>query len=121
MEGHGFTRLACDGCPPVAELLLALAGEFRHVDAEAADARLDELALPLFGLASGNLQTAAGAVAGGLDSYHTERGSAAGPWLDVALEARAGHPLVLAAIAVEVGRRAGLPVHVLSAPAGWYA
>jgi hypothetical protein len=28
---------------------------------------------------------------------------------------------VLAAIAAEVGRRAGLSVHVLSAPTGWYA
>src|SRR3954464_11136360 len=90
MEGHGFTRLACGGCPPVAELLLGLAREFRHVDAEAADARLDELALPLFGLASGNLQTAAGALAGVLDSYDTDRGSVAGLWLDVALEAAPG-------------------------------
>ncbi len=30
-------------------------------------------------------------------------------------------PLILAAIATEVGRRAGLDVHVLSAPTGWYA
>jgi regulator of sirC expression with transglutaminase-like and TPR domain len=44
----------------------------------------------------------------------------AGLWFDAALEARAGHPLVLAALTTEVGRRAGLPVHVLSAPTGWY-
>ena len=28
---------------------------------------------------------------------------------------------MLAAVTAEVGRRAGLPVHVLSAPTGWYA
>src|SRR5262245_50409168 len=120
----GFTRLACGGCPPVAELLLALAAEFRAVDTDAADARLDELALPLFGLAGGELRTAASALANVLDTdpgFDADRSSVAGLWLDSALEARAGHPLVLAAIAAEVGRRAGLPVHVLSAPTGWYA
>ena len=120
----GFTRLACGGCPPVADLLLALAAEFRDVDTEAADARLDELALPLFGLAGGELRIAAGALANVLDTepgFDADRTSVAGLWLDSVLEARAGHPLVLAAIAAEVGRRAGLPVHVLSAPTGWYA
>ena len=42
-------------------------------------------------------------------------------WLDRVLETRCGHPLILAALAAEVGRRAGLEVHVLSAPTGWYA
>src|SRR3954469_17559167 len=105
MDGNGFTRLACDGCPPAADLLPALAGEFRDVDLEATDARLDELALPLFGLASGDLQTAAGALANVLDTvpgFDADRSSVAGLWLDAALEARAGHPLVLAAIAAEV-------------------
>src|SRR5690349_12398229 len=124
MEGNGFTRLACDGCPPAADLLLALAGEFRDVDIEATDARLDELALPLFGAATGDRQSAASALAAVLDTdpgFDADRASVAGLWLDVALEARAGHPLVLAAIAAEVGRRAGLPIHILSAPTGWYA
>ncbi len=56
----GFTRLACAGCPPVAEFLIALAAEFRDVDTEAADSRLDELALPLFGLADGELRVPTG-------------------------------------------------------------
>jgi hypothetical protein len=121
---EGFTRLATGGCPPLADLLLALAAEFRDVDSGAAGSRLDELALPLFGLAGGDLRAAACRLAAMLDTepgFDTDRVSVDGLWLDSALETRTGHPLVLAALAAEVGRRAGLPVHVLSAPVGWYA
>jgi hypothetical protein len=117
----GFTRLACGGCPPVADLMLALAAEFRAVDAAAAEDRLDELARPLFGLEP---RTAASALARELDrdpGFDAERASVGGLWLDLVLEARAGHPLILAAIAAETGRRAGLAVHVLSTSSGWYA
>jgi regulator of sirC expression with transglutaminase-like and TPR domain len=120
----GFTRLATGGCPPIADLMLALAAEFRDVDADAADQRLDDLALPLFGLAGGNLRIAAARLANVLDTdpgFDADRTTVAGLWLDAVLEAHAGHPLVLAALTAEVGRRAGLPVHVLSAPTGWYA
>jgi regulator of sirC expression with transglutaminase-like and TPR domain len=121
---EGFTRLASGGCPPLADLLLSLAAEFRDVDMDAADARLDELALPLFGLAEGEARVAAGRLAAMLDTepgFDADRTSVAGLWLDSVLEARSGHPLVLAALAAEVGRRAGLAAHVLSAPTGWYA
>ena len=120
----GFTRLATGGCPPIADLMFALAAEFRDVDDDAADQRLDELALPLFGLAGGDLRIAAARLANVLDTdpgFDADRTTVAGLWLDAALEARAGHPLVLAALTAEVGRRAGLQVHVLSAPTGWYA
>ena len=118
---EGFTRLATGECPPIADLMLALAAEFHDVDADAADARLDELALPLFGLAGAHPRTAAGRLAEVLDRFDADRLSVAGLWLDSALEARSGHPLMLAALIAEVGRRAGLAVHVLSAPTGWYA
>jgi hypothetical protein len=120
----GFTRLAGGGCPPIADLMLALAAEFRDVDAEAVDARLDELALPLFGLAGGDLRVAAARLADVLDTdpgFDADRSSVTALWLDTALETRAGHPLILAAMTAEIGRRAGLDVHVLSAPTGWYA
>src|SRR3954470_17685097 len=64
----GFTHLATGGCPPIADLMLALAAEFRNVDADAADQRLDELALPLFGLAGGDLRVAAARLADVLDT-----------------------------------------------------
>src|SRR3954454_15979875 len=120
----GFTHLATGGCPPIADLMLALAAEFRNVDADAADQRLDELALPLFGLAGGDLRLAATRLATVLDTdpgFDADRSSVAGLWFAAAPGARAGPPLVLAALMAEVGRRAGLPVHVLSAPTGWYA
>ena len=120
----GFTHLASGGCPPIADLMLALAAEFRDVDEDLVDARLDELALPLFGLAGGDLRTAAARLASIVDTdpgFDADRSSVAALWLDSALEARAGHPLMLAALIAEVGRRAGLDVHVLSAPTGWYA
>ena len=44
-----------------------------------------------------------------------------GLWLDKALERRAGHPLALAVIAAEIGRRAGLSVGICSTAWGWYA
>ena len=119
----GFIRLATGGCPPIADLMLALAAEFHDVDTGAADQRLDELALPLFGLAGGDLRVAAARLAGILDTdpgFDADRSSVAALWFDAALEARAGHPLMLAAVTAEVGRRAGLAVHVLSAPTGWY-
>src|SRR4051794_10120753 len=120
----GFTHLATGGCPPVADLMLALAAEFRNVDADGADQRLDELALPLFGLAGGDLRVAAGRLANLLDTepgFDADRASVAGLWFDAALEARAGHPLMLASVVAEGGRRAGLPRHLLSPPTGWYA
>jgi hypothetical protein len=119
-----FTRLANGGCPPLADLLLALAGEFHPVDDGAADARLDALALPLFGAAGDDPRDAASRLAHVLDrdpGFDADRAGIGGLWLDGALAAHAGHPLILAAIAAEVGRRAGLDVHVLSTTTGWYA
>jgi hypothetical protein len=45
-----FARLAGGDCPSYAEMLIALEREFRAVDRATVDRRLDELALPLFGL-----------------------------------------------------------------------
>ena len=49
------------------------------------------------------------------------RRAVAGRWLDEALETGRGHPLLLAAIGTELGRRAGWQIAVCSSPAGWYA
>ena len=114
----GFSRMACGGCPPLADLLLALAAEFRTVDEAAAEERLDELARELFGLEPRAVASALARCVGG---FEAERMTVGGLWLDTVLEERSGHPLVLAAIAAEAGRRAGLAIHMLSTSTGWYA
>src|SRR5262245_17487607 len=114
----GFSRLACGGCPPLADLLLALAAEFRAVDETVAEERLDELSRALFGLEP---RAAASALSGVIGGFESERMTVGGLWLDTVLEDRSGHPLVLAAIAAEAGRRAGVAIHVLSSTTGWYA
>jgi Transglutaminase-like superfamily len=120
-----FSTLAGTGCPPLATLLLALAAEFRgDVDPEEADARLDALALPLFGAASVPARDAACGLARVLDSrpgFDPDPDGIGALYIDVALRERRGHPLMLAAIALETGRRAGLRVHLLAGDGGWYA
>ncbi len=64
----GFSRLACGGCPPVGELMLALAAEFHAVDEAAAEERLDELARPLFGLPPRAAASTLSRVLGGFDA-----------------------------------------------------
>ena len=110
--------------PPLADLPFALAAEFHEVDADAADARLDELALPLFGLAGAILGTAVGRLANVLDSdpglrrRPDQRPRRCG---STTYSDAPGHPLIVPALAAEVGRRAGRDVHVLLVPSGWYA
>ena len=53
--------------------------------------------------------------------FRRDESSLEGLWLDRALERRAGHPLALAVIAAEIGRRAGLRVGICSTAWGWYA
>ena len=121
-----FERLvdsAC--CPPPGEALLAIAAEFRTVDAARTSFRLDEFARSLFAVAA---ERDPGAAARALAALLTDEvrlrrdeSSLDGLWLDRTLERRAGHPLALAVIAAEIGRRAGLSVGICSTAWGWYA
>ena len=118
-----FERLlgtAC--CPAAGEMLLAVAAEFRPVDAARVSFRLDELARSLFGLREP--RDASHALAKLLTDevgFRSDEISLDGLWLDRALERRAGHPLVLAVAAAEIGRRAGVAVGICSTARGWYA
>ena len=88
-------------------------GRVRAVDAAALSFRLDEHARVMF--------DAAAARDGGATShrlaalltdelrFRTDASSIEGLWLDRVLDRRAGHPLALAVLAAEIGRRAGLP------------
>jgi Transglutaminase-like superfamily len=119
-----FERLlgaAC--CPAPGDALLAITAEFRTLDVTQTSFRLDELSRPLF-----NIDRDPGVAARALATLLTddlrlsrEESSLDGLWLDRVLERRAGHPLALAVIAAEIGRRAGLAVGICSTAWGWYA
>jgi Transglutaminase-like superfamily len=121
-----FDRLlesAC--CPPPGEALLAIASEFRSVDGDRTSFRLDNFARSLFAVAA---ERDPGAAARALAVLLTDElrmrrdeSSLEGLWIDRALERRAGHPLALAVVAAEIGRRAGLRVGICSTAWGWYA
>jgi regulator of sirC expression with transglutaminase-like and TPR domain len=115
-----FQELAAKSDPPLDELALALAAEFRAVDADAALARLDELGDEVTDLAAGEDGLAAlTAVLGGRHGFAGERERYDDPgnsMLDVVLERRAGLPILLSVLYVEVGRRAGLALAGVGLP-----
>jgi hypothetical protein len=105
----------CEACPSHAELALTLAGSFEEVDAKALDAKLDALARRLPPPASEHPLAELKALArllprGGQPSEvdtdcllpHTVLGC------------EAPHPLGLAIVATEVGRRLGFAVGIVS-------
>ena len=121
-----FERLVSSTCcPPPAEMLLAVAAQFRPIDAAGVSFRLDEHARGLFDAAAARDGGAASHRLATLLTdelrFRTDESSIEGLWLDAVLERRAGHPLALAVLAAEIGRRAGLAIGVCSTPTGWYA
>jgi hypothetical protein len=112
-------------CPSPGDALLAVASEFRTFDADRTSFRLDDFARGLFAVAA---ERDPGASARELARLLTDEvrmrrdeSSLEGLWLDRTLERRAGHPLVMAVVAAEIGRRAGLRVAICSTAWGWYA
>lgn len=106
------------------DLLLAIAGEFGASDAAATQRLLDDFALPLFGAASDDAQAQAERL---LRVMRDEHGfvAAAGDDPDHLLlprvvQARRGHPLMLAVVACEIAQRAGIAAVVLSSPRRWF-
>jgi regulator of sirC expression with transglutaminase-like and TPR domain len=114
-----FAELAARDAPPLDELALALAAEFREVDARAALARLDALGEELRLAAGGNPLEALVDVlwrrhgfAGDQEQYDDPGNS----MLDIVLERRAGLPILLSVVYVEVARRAGLALAGVGLP-----
>jgi hypothetical protein len=120
-----FDRLlGSDCCPAPGEMMLAVAAEFRAVDAAAVSFELDEYARAMFGADEAGGGQASHRLAELLTDdlrCRTDESTVEGLWLDRVLERRAGHPLALAVLAAEIGRRAGLAVGICSTPTGWYA
>jgi hypothetical protein len=120
-DEQAFAALSRRACPPVGEALFAVAAAWHPVDWSRLDAQLDELAVALFGVEPSG-RARAGALAALLVSgFEPEPRAVAGLWLDEVLDTGRGHPLLLAAIGTELGRRAGWQIAVCSSPAGWYA
>jgi regulator of sirC expression with transglutaminase-like and TPR domain len=114
-----FTAVAADEDPQLDDLALALAAEFRPVDAGAVRAELDALAGELREALSGAASApwvqarALADLLGGVHGFAGDRREYDRPensMLDAVLERRRGLPILLSVVYVEVARRAGLRV-----------
>jgi hypothetical protein len=104
-----FAALAAASDPSYDEMLIAIEREFRAVHREAVAARIDELALPLFGLGEGRPDDQALALARAAWMALPDEGDHPSAWLlGCALESGASTGVVRAALACELGRRAGV-------------
>jgi regulator of sirC expression with transglutaminase-like and TPR domain len=118
MQPPPFAVIAARHDPPLDELALALAAEFREVDAAAALATLDELGEEVALQAGGPVEALVEVLgrrhgfAGERDAYDDPANS----MLDIVLERRAGLPIVLSVVYVEVARRAGLTLAGVGLP-----
>jgi regulator of sirC expression with transglutaminase-like and TPR domain len=118
MDLAPFAELAAHNAPPLDELALALAAEFRDVDAQAALARLDDLGEEVRLVGGDPLEAVVGVLgrrhgfAGAREQYDDPANS----MLDVVLERRAGLPILLSVVYVEVARRAGLALAGVGLP-----
>ncbi len=120
-DEQAFAALRRRACPPVGEALFAVAAAWREVSWPDVDARLDQLARPLFA-AGPTGRERAGALAEVLvDRFRPDPLLVDGMWLDEVLGSGRGHPVLLAAVGTELGRRSGWNVMVCSSPDAWFA
>jgi hypothetical protein len=116
--------LARTGDPPFDSLLLALAEEFHDVDRTAALEELDELARPLFGVGRQSPRAAGELIASKLGEAAPLRPAADSVddlFLDRVLRNRRGHRALLAVVYIELARRAGVSLSLLSSGDAWFA
>jgi hypothetical protein len=119
-----FTELADGPCAGADELLLSLAAEFWPVDPDAARAQLDDHARRLFGVGSLDPADRAHRLGAALEQELMITAEQGGDpellRLDRLLDRRRGHPLLVAALGVELLRRAGVHASVCSSPTRWF-
>jgi Transglutaminase-like superfamily len=122
--GSSFVHWCSRGRPPIDRFLLAAAGEFHQVDDAAALERLDELARPAFGIASLPQEAAAArlieAIAEGGGMCPGVAGDPDGLMLDRVLASGRGRPELLGAVYLEVARRAGVSLSLMSSGLNWF-
>ena len=122
MEIAPFTSLARERRPPLDELALALASEFREVDVDGACRELDRLGADLAAAKGDSPHEHIDACrsvlgleygfAGDRDEYDHPDNS----MLDLVLSRRRGLPILLSVVYVEAGRRAGIPLGGIGLP-----
>src|SRR5215210_192398 len=121
-----FAELAARPEPPLDELALALAAEFRRVDASAARATLDALGAEIANAVGGRAGSGAAAearacadVLGGVHGFAGDRDEYDHPdnsMLDRVLERRRGLPILLSVVYVAAAGRAGVPLAGVGLP-----
>jgi regulator of sirC expression with transglutaminase-like and TPR domain len=124
VEEDRFTALAQDPDAPLDRLALALAAEFRPVDADAALAALDALGADLAGAVPAGAGPAAEVracteVLGERHAFRGDRERYDAPensMLDLVLERRRGLPILLSVVYVEAARRAGIALAGVGLP-----
>jgi regulator of sirC expression with transglutaminase-like and TPR domain len=124
-EIAAFTEIAGEPDATLDVLALALAGEFRDVDASSAIASLDGLGAELSLAAeqtSGTLDAVVIACrqvlgdAGGFDGDRVRYDHPDNSMLDLVLERRRGLPILLSVVYIEVARRAGVELAGVGLP-----
>lgn len=127
MPSDAFAELACEPDPPVEELALGLAAEFRPVDPAPVRARLDALAAGVeheLRLPDPDPVAALGAVLGRHEGFTGETREYDHPdnsMLPLVLERRRGLPITLSVIYVAVAGRVGIPLQGVGLPGHFVA
>ena len=116
-----FAALSRRACPPLGEVLFAVTAAWRPANWGELDAQLDQLARPLFAAGPGGRERAGVLAELLVATFRHEARAVDGLWLDEVLAGRRGHPVLIAVVATELGRRAGWDITVCSSPAAWYA
>jgi regulator of sirC expression with transglutaminase-like and TPR domain len=122
MSDLNFANLAENPEPPLDELALALAREFREVDRDVALRDLDTLGEELEPFAGGRPEEealACGAVLGSVEGFAGNREHYDHPdnsMLDLVLARRTGLPIALSVVYVAAARRAGIPLAGIGLP-----
>lgn len=113
-----FALQASAACVPHAELALSLAAAFHDVDAVAVDARIERIAAQVAtskqASAHDELEALADLLAHPSFPVADKGGDVCCLMLDDALESGRAHPLTRAILAIEVGRRHGIDVGLVS-------